>query len=372
LKKLPIITKELLRKNIKDVCTISKNQAIEGHTGGTTGKSLVVYFTQKGMQCRMAMLDYFKEKNGFVNIKMKRATFSGKHIIPPNSKDKVFWRDNLSIKQRFYSSFHITEENLHYYIENLNKYKPVSIDGFFSSIYEVASYIKRNNISVLFHPVAIFPTAETVTEREKAVIEDVFNCPVRNQYASSEGAPFITECQCGSLHYEVLSGIFEYFEEGSNEVLVTSFTTYGTPLIRYRIGDSILFENPGVICECGVQTPLVKEVSGRMVDFLYTTSGAKINLGNIANVFKNAPNSIIKSQIIQDLLNHLIVKIVVDNNFNEKHPKMIIDEIKHKFGQDMNVEIEIVDDIPREKSGKYKLIVNNITRDRIANEKISY
>lgn len=31
--------------------------------------------------------------------------------------------------------------------------------------------------------------------------------------------------------------------EDSNEILVTSFTTYGTPLIRYKIGDKMIFED---------------------------------------------------------------------------------------------------------------------------------
>ncbi|NQS76244.1 MAG: hypothetical protein HQP61_07375 [Peptococcaceae bacterium] len=39
LKLLPIVDKEMLRENIADVVTISRNGAVEGHTGGTTGKS---------------------------------------------------------------------------------------------------------------------------------------------------------------------------------------------------------------------------------------------------------------------------------------------------------------------------------------------
>ena len=42
LKRLPIVDKEMLRENINDVVTISKKGAVEGHTGGTTGKSLAI------------------------------------------------------------------------------------------------------------------------------------------------------------------------------------------------------------------------------------------------------------------------------------------------------------------------------------------
>ena len=39
LKKLPIVDKEMLRSSIEDVYTVNKKDALEGHTGGTTGKS---------------------------------------------------------------------------------------------------------------------------------------------------------------------------------------------------------------------------------------------------------------------------------------------------------------------------------------------
>ncbi|MDN5301104.1 MAG: hypothetical protein PWQ60_618 [Thermoanaerobacteraceae bacterium] len=359
LKKLPIVTKEMLRQNINDIITIHKEQGVESNTGGTTGKSLIVYYTKEDIQKRMATLDYFKLKHGFENMKMKRATFNGKHIVPPDQKQKVFWRYNAAIKQMVYSSFHITEENIPYYIESLNKYKPDSIDGFISSIYDIASYIERHDIKLEFKPRVIFPTSETVTQEYREVIERVFKCKVRDQYASSEGAPFVWECECGKLHYDLSTGVIEHVEN-SDEILVTSFTTYGTPLIRYKIGDSMIFEEKNVVCECGLKTPLIKSIQGRAVDFLYSTKGAKIYLGNVANIFKNVPNSIIKAQLIQDSLTCLSIKIVIDKNFKNEHKNILIDEIKHKFGSDMKVDIEIVNDIPREKSGKYKLIINKV------------
>ena len=78
IKNLPIVTKEMLRKNIKDVITIPKKGAIADHTGGTTGKSLIVYNRVEDIQKRMAVLDFFKLKNGFENIKMKKSIFPGK------------------------------------------------------------------------------------------------------------------------------------------------------------------------------------------------------------------------------------------------------------------------------------------------------
>lgn len=361
LKKLPKVDKELLRKNIDDVCTIPHKGAVEGHTGGTTGKSLVVLFTPEDMMKRMAMLDHFKARVGFVHRKMKRATFNGKHIIPPNQKKKVFWRYNKACKQMIYSSFHLTEENMQYYVESLNKFKPQALDGFFMSICDIAGYIERHNIKLEYTPTAIFPTSETLTKSGRELLERVFKCKVYDQYASSEGAPFVTECINQVLHMELATGVFEHLEVGSNEILITSFTTHGTPLIRYRIRDSMIFGDPNTICKCSIDAPVVKEIQGRKLDFLYTSEGAKINGGNVANLFKNMPNALIRAQAVQEKMDEVKIKLEVDKNlYKTEYDTLLRDEFIHKFGKGTKVIIEHVNEIPREKSGKFRMIKNNV------------
>src|SRR5699024_5325980 len=205
LKLLPILEKEKLRENIDDIRTIEKSKAIKSNTGGTTGKSLTVYYTKKNMQERMAHLDYFKEGYG-VKKGMRRASFSGKNLVPIKQKKKVYWRYNKPLNQLLFSSFHATDANLKYYIDKLNQFKPISIDGFPSVILKLAKFILKNDINLTFKPKAIFPTAEALIETDRNIIETAFKCQVRNQYASSEGAPFITECPKGSLHLNIDTG----------------------------------------------------------------------------------------------------------------------------------------------------------------------
>lgn len=359
LKKLPAVDKEMLRANIDTVVTIPREGAVEGHTGGTTGKSLIFRFDPKDLERRMAMLDHFKARVGFEHRKMKRATFNGKHIVPPSQKKKVFWRYNAACKQMIYSSFHLTEDNIGAYVESLNKFKPQAIDGFFTSMCDVASYIERHNIPLTFRPVAIFPTSETLTKEGRMQLERVFGCKVYDQYASSEGAPFVTECPNQVLHMELASGVIEPISDDDTEVLVTSFTTHGTPLIRYRIGDRMKIAEEAT-CGCGLHGPIVEEIQGRRLDYLYTPAGAKINAGNVANLLKNLPNVVIRAQFRQEKMTEVLALLEVAPSFGSEHEEMLRDEFFHKFGADLKVTIQIVDEIPREKSGKFRMIVNTV------------
>ncbi|MGN1443038.1 MAG: phenylacetate--CoA ligase family protein [Acutalibacteraceae bacterium] len=361
LSKLPILEKETVRQNIEKMHTVSEHDGIISNTSGTTGKSMRFIYTKEDMQRRMAYLDVFKEKHGFVNLKMKKASFNSSKIVPDSQKKKVFWRDNLASKQRIYSGYHCKDNNVKYYVENLNKYKPDSLDGYPSALYEVAKYINQNDVQLTFKPKAIFPTAETFLPHYRAEIEKAFGCPVRDQYASSEGAPFITECECGKLHYCLDTGVIEQDENG--DMLVTCFETHGTPLIRYRVGDRIAFSKDEGQCNCGSVFPLVERIDGRTLDFIETKSRGRFTSVYLSLVSGDFLNSVKSMQFVQNSLDTIDIYVCADNNYiDEQMNKIITDKLHYSMGDDMNFVIHRVDDIPKDPSGKYRLIINNYSK----------
>ncbi|MEK6449961.1 MULTISPECIES: phenylacetate--CoA ligase family protein [unclassified Myroides] len=366
IKGLPIVRKEDLRSNINNVYTISKSQGIISKTGGTTGKSLEVIFTKSNMQERFAMLDDFRNRFGY-KLGKKTAWFSGKDLLTKcDLKKNRFWKSDYLYKVRYYSTFHIKEEYMKYYIEDLIKYQPEYFVGFPSTILEIAKYgLKNGYIYPLNSLKAIFPTAETITVEMRVIIEEFFKCKMYNQYASSEGAPFIFECSEGNLHLELQSGVFEVLNKldercESGRLVFTSFTTEGTPLIRYDIGDSIVLEKENKICNCGNNNPLVKEILGRIDDFVFSPENGKINLGNVSNTLKDT-KGIIKFQVIQDELNSIGVLMEIDSKIYTKEiEKKFIQNWRDRIGVKMNLNISYVDEIPVEKSGKFRIVKNNI------------
>lgn len=366
LHKLPIINKEDIRKNISSVYTLDKKDGVLSKTGGTTGKSLEVIYTKNNLQERFAMLDDFRSRYGY-KLGKKTAWFSGKNLLTEKDlKKKRFWKTDYLYNVRYYSTFHIKDEYLRYYLDNLILFKAEYFVGFPSTILEIARYGLRNGYNYPYRVTkAIFPTAETITKEMRDVIEAFFKCKMYNQYASSEGAPFIVECIEGRLHLELQSGIFEVMDECNNpcskgRLIVTSFTTEGTPLVRYDIGDSIELEDESKLCICGNHNPLVKEILGRVDDYVYSPENGKINLGNISNTLKDT-KGIVQFQVIQDEINMIDVNVVVDSEiFNKKIEDVFIGNWKDRVGGNMIVNINYVSSIPVEKSGKYRIVKNNI------------
>lgn len=354
---IPYVEKETFRTEIERIYTVSKKASAQHQTGGTTGKPLIVRYTLEDQMRRMALLDHFKSKHGFENRKMLKATFSGKRIVPHSQSKNVFWRYNLPVKQILYSTFHLNDESIEFYVDHLNKMKPLALDGYVNSMVDVARFIEQHRLPVQFQPVAIFPTAETVTSDHRQLLERVFNCRVYDQYASAEGAPLVTECAQGSMHMELSSGIIENLPN-SDEILVTSFHTHGTPLIRYRIGDSMKLNLSGG-CACGLEGPLVDSILGRSNDFLLRPDGAKINNVQITGLLRRLPDVLDQVQFIQRVVGEVEVLVTLtDRTYRERVDEALRQQMLQVFGHDTIVRTSYVEHIPRAASGKHRLVQN--------------
>lgn len=358
----PTLNKEDIVNNLESIKTVDEKDGIVSLTGGTTGASMRVVYTKSDMQERFAILDHFRAQHGYY-LGKKTAWFSGKNLISKKHLQQgICSHYDFVNKIRFYSTFHINQKNFDIYWNSLNQFQPEFIVGFPSSVYEICEIADSKGLKLKDKVKVFFPTAETVLLQHRELISKVMGCKVVDQYASSEGAPFILECSVGSLHIHPLTGIFEVVDDNlepalEGEVLVTSFTTHGTPLVRYRIGDSIKLAPSDIKCNCGSRFPLVERIDGRTTDYILSPTNGKVNLGNISNSTKDI-QGIIKFQVIQKELDHVHVLVNANRYFSSTEKHKFFTALKERFGPKMSINIVVVDDIPNEKSGKFRIVKN--------------
>ncbi|ARB41495.1 phenylacetate--CoA ligase family protein [Mammaliicoccus sciuri] len=360
LKSIPILEKQTINQNISNIVTTDKN-LIKMQTGGSTGVGLNFYSTPYDMSRKFAYLDYFKETHG-VFKGMRRASIGGRALIPNFQKRKIYWRYNKPLNQMLFSAYHADGENLQYYIEQLNKFKPETIDGFTTVIHRLAKYINDNKIELNFLPIAIFPTAEALTDDMKHDIECAFKCPVRNQYASSEGAPFITENVNGELEINPETGVFElqHIQDNIYELIVTGFYTTTTPLLRYRIGDSVeLYEKlPSNYAQRDIK---IKRIIGRNNDFLLSNERGIVTNVNLSTVIREAGDHIKSSQFVQNKLEVIDIYLVTEDKVNkEKLEKLLVSKLNIRFGNSTTFKFHYVEEIEKTSGGKTRFTINNI------------
>ncbi|RYH00257.1 MAG: phenylacetate--CoA ligase family protein [Alphaproteobacteria bacterium] len=293
--------------------------------------------------------------------------FSGRTLFPGASRSRIFWRMNHAMNQMLMSSYDLHPDNMPDYVERLARFRPELIDGYPSSIFVLARFINAKGEAGRIRPKAIMTTAETLEDHQRDEISRAFGgCPVINQYASSEGAPFITQDTNGEMVINTDTGIFEFVRPGTDvpaaagelaEMLLTSFTTHAYPLIRYRIGDTVLV--PFAPRNSRIwDMPVVEKVYGRQEDILFTRERGYI--ASLNKVFSAAPKTIRESQIEQVSEDEIILRVcpVSLETFDVRDLDNPRKELLNRVGN-VVIRVEIVDHIPRGANGKLRAVIKS-------------
>lgn len=372
LTKLPILEKDLFRKNISNCITSSykPSQMWIANTSGTTGKPLSVFHTHSDMTKRMALMERLYGWYGQSRWR-RRASFTGKLIVPVDRKEERFFRRNWPINQWLFSSHHLMSANFGKYTRQLEQCAPSQIDGILSPIYVIAQYLRNAGSQLTVKPAVVIPTSETLWPYMRSAISEAFGCPVANQYGSQEGAPLAYECQAGSMHICPESGIFEILDGRNNpckpgqvgKLVVTSFLSTGTPLIRYSIGDTAVWGEEA--CSCGRRAPVLAAILGRVDDMLVSSERGIIP--RVDSAFKGVPASIIMSQLAQVGFDRFELRLVVDKNmYKPEQGQTIQNNLCDYLGRNSEINIRLFDSLPPGPSGKIKAMSNEWSGGRNA------
>jgi phenylacetate-CoA ligase len=142
------------------------------------------------------------------------------------------------------------------------------------------------------------------------------------------------------------------------EIVVTHLATHDYPFIRYRTGDIAVMSTD--TCACGRGLPMLQEIQGRATDFIRAADGTMMHGLALIYVLRDV-ESVETFKIIQESKTLLRVLLVANADFSDTDNMTILSGLQKRMGAGVDVVIERVDEIPAEKSGKFRFVVNKIT-----------
>ncbi|MEW8027522.1 MAG: hypothetical protein AB2792_11105 [Candidatus Thiodiazotropha sp.] len=368
LQKLPVLTKEIIKKNFQSLLSdeYSLETVEKGHTSGTTGSPLEICYSKNLINYNYAMLDrqYSWARVNLQRFGDKVAVIRGNIIVPLNTKKPPFWRYNYYHNQLLFSSFHLKPDNIAHYLEELRRYSPKTLDGYPSTVYILAKYLK--NIGKKIKLESVLTSSETLYDFQRETIEESFDCKVYDYYGSAERVLFTTECDYHSGgHIGMEYGITEICDSNGNSiergatgtVVATSLHNYAMPLIRYKTNDMSAIKEQK--CACGRAHYLLNEVTTKAEDTLVLKDGRLISPSVLTHPFKPL-TSILESQIIQTDLTNITIKLRIDSDFTDYDKSALIHGLSERLGSDTTITIQIVDELERTPTGKFKWVISNI------------
>jgi phenylacetate-CoA ligase len=372
IKKFPILTKKNLKNNFTELKAVNfKGNYWENSSGGSTGEPAIFLqdeiFIEKGAGAKLLFEDWAGRNN--IEDRLIKLWGSERDILKGSIgiKAKI---SNILNSRKLLNSFMMDEKNMTEYVKIINNFKPKIIEAYVQSIYELARFIKNNNL-IIYSPSGIIVSAGTLYPEMKKEIEDVFQTKVLNRYGSREVGDMACSCEKNEgLHLNIFNHYIEILNKelkdcGPGEIgkiYVTTLHNKIMPLIRYDIGD-IAVPARSKKCSCGRGMPLIKKVEGREMSMFKTKEGKLVPgeffIHFVGVVFNKGYIS--KYQVIQKDFDEILIRVVISNRkmFNNYRAK-IESSILNVMGEDCKIEWEFVEEIKPSKSGKYLYTISEI------------
>ena len=363
---LPFLTREDIQAHLNELVTREPGyKVVAGSTGGSTGVPLQFYTEHAFSYWDPALELRGRSWYGVKEADKLAYVWGLKHDFQP-----VGWRARLRAKvlqERFLNAFHMTDENMQIFTDMMVKWQPVMFRAYASSLSQFVNYLKIHGIRSI-RPKLIETTAEKISQPQRETIEQVLGCKVADWYSAREMGTIAYQCPAGGLHVcetrhlEIVANNRVVEPGQMGEVAITSLHQFGMPFIRYKIGDmAILAERP---CSCGRGMPVIKEIVGRLHEFLAATDGHFVHGGYFSLAFRHYPE-IAKYQVYQADMRHLEIRLLLRHEAKPRWFDEVRDDVKRIFGEDMQISLKVVDNIPLTAAGKHLDIISEVEPDFI-------
>lgn len=367
--RLPVIDKDVIRANKADLAARNmRGRTLPKSTGGSTGQPLEFEYTRDSYEWRVAtrMRGYEwagcreGEKTGFI--------WGSAIGTPPLAQRAKEWIHHAVLRQKYFNTFEFDDRVIADVCRRLRRFAPDVIVGYTTPLYNFAVSVREQGIEPP-RVRAVITAAEKVQDFQRQTMEEVLGCEVFNTYGSREFMLIASECEAHSgLHVnaenlcvEIVHGSGRLDPNGPGELVVTDLHNFGMPFIRYRIGDLGVPWNGGQ-CDCGRGLPMIADVEGRLLDTIVTPAG-KMVPGEFFPHLAKEFSEIKQFQVVQDEIERLVIKVVQEGEFAGPPLKRFRDEVKQVVGDDVTLDIQIVDEIPLTATGKRRVTVSNVWKD---------
>lgn len=362
---LPLLSKAEIRNHLNDIKADDAKGLSRFNTGGSSGEPLIFYI---GKRVSHDVAAKWRATRWWdVDIGDPEAVIWGSPI-ELGAQDKIrLLRDKL-LRTHLIPAFEMSPEKLDGFIRQIQTIRPKMLFGYPSALAHIATHAEKHGIALNNLGIKVaFVTSERLYEHQREKIESVFACPVANGYGGRDAGFIAHQCPQGGMHITAEDIIVEIVDTDGKvlppgklgEIVVTHLATADFPFIRYRTGDMGVLSTK--VCSCGRGLPLLEEIQGRTTDFVVAQDGTVLHGLALIYVLRDL-EGVDAFKIVQDSLDKTTVQIVGTDRYQASlSEEKIVAEFRKRLGASVNINIEYIDHIAKEKSGKFRYVISHVS-----------
>lgn len=362
--RLPFLTKPLIRAHVDALRSERAARLARFNTGGSSGEPLVFYIGAERVSHDVAA-KWRATRWWGVDVGDPEIVVWGSPI-ELGAQDRLRGLRDRLMRTELLPAFEMSEAKLDRFVARIRARRPKMLFGYPSSIALIARHARKRGVRMDDLGIVVaFVTAERLYEDQRAAIAQAFGCRVANGYGGRDAGFLAHECPEGGMHLTAEDAIVEIVDAAgralpageAGEIVVTHLATKDFPFVRYRTGDVGVRDDRA--CACGRGLPLLAEVQGRTTDFVVAADGTVMHGLALIYSVREEPG-IERFKIVQESLARTRVLVVPSPAFDPAAVGRIRAAFKRRLGGEVDVSVEVVDDIPPERSGKHRYVVSRV------------
>lgn len=341
-KKIPIIRKKDIIKNIKNIINENNKEKYKiMYTSGTTGNPFSVYLDE--------------ETNDYTNCIFTRSLIEQGYN--PFKKLGFYWYrkeqnsffNNLNLNRKYIINYSFSPKKQ---FDLIKKNKLRFLYYFPFKLYELANSFSPEKLRDLKIK-RIFTIGEILSKKMKLFIEDKFGCHITDNYGLTEFNIAAFQKTDEQEYYVNDDNIYlesiqnrEKFTKNIRKSLITSFSNFFMPFIRYETEDYLELDKNNNICR----------ILGKKQNF-FVLDNKIVHISSLIDLMVDFSDYIF---LFRFEISKKTLKIILSpkKTFSKNIAEKIVSKIKNLTNYNYTLVVVLVKKIEFEKRGKLNLIIN--------------
>ena len=362
---LPVLTKHLVYENTDNILSsrFRRSDLKKFTSGGTTGQQTTMFIDPESFNIKLASAWRFESWMGKSPCDKLAVFWPPAMDLEESPKLRTIIKNRYILRNLIFNIGAASHDKMLEFYKELVAFKPKYLKVFPSPMMAFVDLLRANSLPVPKMD-GIMSTGEPLYDDIRAFLESAFQCEVIDMYGSREVGHTAGQCsEHSSLHIAMETSIVEFLNNGNpvkpgqeGELFITDLTNYAFPLIRYQISDhGRSIEEP---CKCGRGLVRMSAGVGRVADDFLDEQGRRHSAHVLAvHLTADMDHRIGQVQIVQRSLLDFLVRITRKPEPTPETYKFLEDRMKKLIGESIQLEFELVDNIPPERSGKTRFFI---------------
>ena len=334
------------------------------NTGGSSGQPLIFHYGRRRQASdaagRMRSRRWWGVEVG------EREVYLWGAPVELNKTDRVKQIRDRLFNQLVLNAFEMSTRRMDDYCRAIQDYQPRCIYGYASSVALLAAHAQARNFRFRLPGLKVVcTTGEPLFPHQRELIREVYGAPAANEFGSRDIGFTAHETPAGQMLLMSESILLEVLDETGNpvrpgetgEAVMTGLESFAQPFIRYRTGDVIRATDEK--CREGRGLHVIGEVFGRTTDFLVRPDGTIMHALAGIYVLRAVPG-VAEFKLVQHTPHRLEVQVVRNDLWSDVSAREIEAGLRQRMGDEVSVELRLLDNIPPEASGKHRYVVSHV------------